>query len=322
MTATVSGRPSSRKPTGAMVSSRRPSTKLADCGPGMFVIARLYESGGAPRREACARIVGGAKSAMPAMRSASSAPAERLTPRIASRMSRTRAAASPRSTGSGATTGVSRLAKPSCSEPTRIETGHRGVQLDTGGARAALVQPVAQAARDGGEHDVVDGRVQRVLDDAELGEPGGDRDEPTVRADRLVQRGGGGGADAGEQRPSRTGVRRRRGGPGSESAPSACFGSSAASTGAVLERGRGELGGGRQRTGLPPVVCRRPPGRRAGLGVEVEHHGQQVDAVGAVDEREVRLGDERPPLTAGRRRRAGPRRRTAPTAAWCGRATG
>ncbi len=78
--------------------------------------------------------------------------------------------------------------------------GHERAQLEALGAHAARTQPAAQAARDDGQHDVVDRAAERVLDELEVLEVVAHERQPPVRADRHVQR----------RRPARGSGRPRR----------------------------------------------------------------------------------------------------------------
>ena len=65
---------------------------------------------------------------------------------------------------------------------------HQGAQLEPLGADPAAVQPLAQGAGDDGEHDVVDGAAEGVLDPFEGRQLRARPDEAPVRADLLVER--------------------------------------------------------------------------------------------------------------------------------------
>ena len=73
---------------------------------------------------------------------------------------------------------------------------HR-LQLEAVGVLAAAAQVLAERAGDGGEHDVVDGAAELVLDRLDVGEVRAHPGEAPVRADRLVVGGGGSRVEAG-----------------------------------------------------------------------------------------------------------------------------
>ena len=55
---------------------------------------------------------------------------------------------------------------------------------------AAALQQVAEAARDDGQHDVVDGAAERLADRLDVGEPAPRPVPAAVRANRAVERRG------------------------------------------------------------------------------------------------------------------------------------
>ena len=91
MIATASDWFSGRNATGNRSSSSRPSTYSGNCGPGTLVTSRLKSRVENCRREAWARIVGGASASRPVMTSAPTACLESLRPSIAWRTTRRRA---------------------------------------------------------------------------------------------------------------------------------------------------------------------------------------------------------------------------------------
>ena len=173
--------------------------------------------------------------------------------------------------------------------------GHRDqrAQLQPFGAHAAVAQPGPQPARHDGQHDVVDGPAERVLDELEIGQVVAHERQPPVRADRHVQRRLGRRVQArprdladplerlldGVQRLGRMGRRRERVAGQLERQPHE-----------PLHAARGQL----QRARL----VRRPPRLALVRGDlrdrrRVEEHGHQVDAADPVDQRVVGLGDQR-----------------------------
>jgi hypothetical protein len=74
---------SGKKATGIACSISRPSTYRGNCGPGTLVTIRLKSLVEKFSRDACARIVGGAKFCAPAITSAPTACLDSLSPAIA-----------------------------------------------------------------------------------------------------------------------------------------------------------------------------------------------------------------------------------------------
>ena len=171
--------------------------------------------------------------------------------------------------------------------------GDERAQLQPLGAHAARVQPVAQRAADHGQDDVVDGAAERVLDLLEVLEPVAHDAVAAVRADLDVQRRRrcrvqprpGDLAEAlgrlaeRAQRRLRVAHDAHRGRRGARRGPR------------QPDRAAGDqLGARRLVLGLPRLVGVRDLRRD---GREVEHHGRQVDAADAVDERVMGLADQR-----------------------------
>jgi len=94
MIATASAWCSGRNATGYAASISRPSTYSGNCGPGTLVTIRLNSRVEKFSRDACARIVGGAKFCAPAITSAPSACFDSFRPSIAPLTKRRRASGS------------------------------------------------------------------------------------------------------------------------------------------------------------------------------------------------------------------------------------
>ena len=70
----------------------------------------------------------------------------------------------------------------------RTLTGHHRLELQAVGVLAAPAQVLAERARHGGEHDVVDRAAQRVLDRLDVAQVGAHPGEAPMRSDVLVVR--------------------------------------------------------------------------------------------------------------------------------------
>ena len=163
-------------------------------------------------------------------------------------------------------------------------------QLHAVGAAPSRLQEVGERPGDDREHDVVDGRAERVLDQLELVEPGAHDLDPAMRAGcdverrvgRRVERGPRHLADAGgdlaglAERLARVRDRAER--------PAGDLGDRAHGAG---QPARGKLGARRLGLGHPRLAAvARPVGR------EVEQHAGEVDARDAVDQRVVGLREQ------------------------------
>ena len=83
--------PLGRNATGKTSCISRPRTYSGSCGPGTLVTIRLNSRVEKFSREACARIVGGAKDCTPVSTSAPTACLDSFSPSIAARTARSRA---------------------------------------------------------------------------------------------------------------------------------------------------------------------------------------------------------------------------------------
>ena len=114
---------SGRNATGKISSISRPSTYSGNCGPGTLVTIRLNRRVEKFSRDACARIVGGAKFCAPAITSAPSACFDSLSPFIACVTKRRRCSGSAMYTGSGPRITTMRLPISPRSFSARTDTG-------------------------------------------------------------------------------------------------------------------------------------------------------------------------------------------------------
>ena len=232
----------------------------------MFVTSRLYARVEKFRRVDCARIVGGAKSWVPAMISAP----ERLLALLQAghrllHEAQPRRRGSATSTGSGTISWVMRL--PSAAVLVAAARRH-GDAARSSTPSVRIARPCiqrAQRARGDGQDDVVDRAAERVLDALEVVEPRVDEADAPVRADLDVERRVRRGAQHRSARP-----RRRPAPPGA----AACGRRSSRARAparrhvahAPAQRGRRELGRGRLGVGEPgvrrAVIARRRDRRR------------------------------------------------------------
>ena len=158
---------------------------------------------------------------------------------------------------------------------------------------SATVQPIAQRTGRHGEHDVVDRAAELVLDDLEVGQARVNPAVTPVRADLGVERQLGRRveqvpADLADALRHLERVRDRL----ARVLREACGATAEANRelGEPLHPARHQLGVGRLGVRLPGPHRRRQPDRH---GVGVEQHGREVDARDAVDQRVVRLADQR-----------------------------
>src|SRR6266550_212028 len=150
---------SGRNATGKTSSISRPSTYSGNCGPGTLVTIRLNRRVEKFSRDACARMVGGAKLCAPAITSAPSACFDSLSPFIVCVMKRRRWRGSAMYTGSGPRITTMRLPISPRSFAARTDTG-----TSARSSPAARDQEGAQGAGHDREHDVVDRPAEGVLD--------------------------------------------------------------------------------------------------------------------------------------------------------------
>jgi hypothetical protein len=314
MIATASAWFSGRNATG-----RRPAARAAhverELRAGTLVTIRLNSRVEKFSREACARIVGGAKRCTPASTSAPTACLDSFRPSIASR--------------------TTRQPRDRVLDVDRQRPAHAAMRLPSvragrpcgstrARARAARGPPCARRARaasaqragDDRQHDVVDRAAEAFLTALKSRSSLRTQTERRWRADLDVQRRAGAGfSPAQPTSPSPRAPRARAaaaaGRVSSEAAraaPSPTRGASADAPPATSSSA-GRLGRG----------CQAPPGAgSAWARGEIEHAPSPVDARDAVDQRVVGLGDERE-AAARRRPSTIPH---APTAAWSGRAAG
>ena len=166
---------------------------------------------------------------------------------------------------------------------------HHRLELLPFGIAPVPEQVRAQRARHHRQHDVVDRPAERVLDRLQQREVGVGPREPAVRADPDVQR------------------RRRRArdpGCGHRASPAAARPASAPASSGRDSNERAKPNGGRTRSASESAnssaaARQRSRGERCGrsgldrIGLEVEEHGQDVDARDAVHECVVGLADQR-----------------------------
>ena len=168
--------------------------------------------------------------------------------------------------------------------------GNAGAQLDALGLQAAGVHPLADRAGGDGQHDVVDGSAEDVLDALEVVQLRTHERDAPVRADLDVERGRRGGAQhassRSRRRPAPRARRRRR----SPSAPAARSGSSPRSRRVPLTDIAAQLGLARLGLGDPGA---RAAGRSRRRRRDVEQRGRDVHAADAVDDAVVRLRQDR-----------------------------
>ena len=179
-----------------------------------------------------------------------------------------------------------------CCSSARTDTGHstRSRRSSTSSPRA-VEQPV-QSAADAGEHDVVDGAADRLADRLDLGErdahdrqqavPTRARVDRRARRDRLTI----------DHRARTTGRARR------PARPRGAGRAASTGTNGRARRARSRVRARlsmqqlrRARRGLGRPLLHEPA--RTKSGRHVEQQGRDVDAGHAVDERVVRLLDER-----------------------------
>ena len=175
---------------------------------------------------------------------------------------------------------------------------HQRAQLEARELDSTAPQPAAQGAADDREHDVVDGAAEDVLDPLEVVQLGPRPGEPPVRSDLDVQWAAPGPDWPGSRRPRRAPRPPRR--PSRPCARGRCAariarraslkGVSAAPTSprAAVRR--------RRRRPRHPVAVRLD---RLRHGLDVEEHRGDVDARDSVDERVMRLRDQREAVRSG-----------------------
>ena len=171
--------------------------------------------------------------------------------------------------------------------------GDQRAHLQALGANPARAQPLGQRAGDDGQHDVVDGAAERVLDLLVVGQLLADHGIAAMRPDGDVERRLRRRVQTGPQQLTETlgGVAqqvqggRRTGGGADRAGEEPGGGGDHAPRSGQHQLGRRGLG--LRSPGLELLLGRRR------IALEVEQHRGQVDARDAVDQRVVGLGDDR-----------------------------
>ena len=262
-------------------------------------------------------IVGGANPDTRVRISAPTAWPDCLTPSIAPLISRNRATGSAGPTGSVTHMAATRLPRAPRSTSARIDTGTIALSPTSSVGSSVEAHVVAERAGHSGQHDVVDGAPERVLDRLEPPEVGSHPGEPPVRTDPHVERARRGGL---KPRPrQRADARERSAGPLGHG-PRASERRSHAThhlggNRRPLDQGVGQQLRAAREWARDPLVVGRC--HRQGLRRRVEQDRRDIDPGDPVHQSVVRLGQDRKALP-----RRGPRPATAPTAAGSGRAPG
>jgi hypothetical protein len=174
--------------------------------------------------------------------------------------------------------------------------GDHRLEHESLGVLALRAQVASESEADGGEHDIVEGAAERVLDRFEQRQVGVDERVAAVRADVDVERARRRGcADAGEggRAHARNAVLDLPGDLARRAQQRARATAHLSGNGRALKQRLAEqLGLTRQRLGDPR---RRRPGGTGGFGGGVEQDGRDVHTGDPVHERVMGLGDQREP---------------------------